>query len=274
MLHLRTDASRNRCRSRGAAAVALSACLAAFTAPPARAGGLPARSPHAHAAAVTPLSVVRHWMRRTHEGTYRRVHFKKISPRVTVPDGRGGTITAVIGVRYPTADGKGQLVFFFHGRKFLGWDTARESIAIASIHRGRGPRLRVRYVHYAPSDAYCCPSRSPVTVTYRWTGKRIVASRVPPNATGPRVRLAATQARWHRCADVGPRQSDTGVYYIRMLRISCASGRRILHAWYYDRSAPDAGPRGWRCHVNVSSYSERHYCRRGEQRIRFTLLYA
>jgi hypothetical protein len=79
---------------------------------------------------------------------------------------------------------------------------------------------------------------------------------------------------WHSCADVGPKHTDTAVYDIRMLRISCASGRRILRAWYYDRYAPDAGPRGWACHVKVSRSSERHYCQRGERRIRFTLFYA
>lgn len=229
---------------------------------------------HAQAARATPLSVVRHWMRRTREVPYPGTHFKKISPRVTVPDGNGGTITAVIGVRSPTADGYGQLVFFFHGRRFLGWDTARESPALIAIHRGRGPRIQVRYAHYAKRDALCCPSRAPITVTYRWTGTRITASRVPPNATGARVRLVSAHATWHSCASVGPKQSDTGVYDIRMLRISCAAGRRILRAWYNDRSAPDPGPRGWHCHVKVSRVSERHYCRRGTRRIHFTLLYA
>jgi hypothetical protein len=227
----------------------------------------------AHAASVTPRSVVRYWMRRTHE-VGSTTDFRRIGPRVTVPDGHGGTITAAIGLRHPSADGKGQLVFFFHGRKFLGWDTSHESIAIAAIHRGHGPRLRVRYVRYGPRDPYCCPSRSPVTVTYHWTGGRLIASRVPPNADGARVRLSSTQATWHHCADVGPAQSDTGIYQIRMLRISCARGRHVLSVWYHDRSAPDAGPRHWRCRVKVVSFSERRSCARGSHRIQFTLLYA
>jgi LppP/LprE lipoprotein len=233
---------------------------------PAAASGRP---PH-----VTSLSVVRHWMHRTREVHDARTHFTRRGRRVSVPDGDGGSITAVVGGRAPTADGYGQLVFFFHGRVFLGWDTIRESIAIAPIHRGRGSRIVVPYVHYAPDDALCCPTRGRRVVIYRWTGRRIAPDGRPPNATGARVRLRAPAARWHACADVGPEQTDTAVYRIRALRIGCRRTRHMLRDWYYDRSAPDRGPRGWRCHVRRHGYAERHSCARGVKRIRFTLLLA
>lgn len=254
-------------------AILVSAAIALLAgATPSRAAGTSNAS--ARVTHVTPLSVVRHWMRRTREVGDSRTHFTRLGPRLSVPDGKGRSITAVIGGRYPTADGKGQLVFFFHGRAFLGWDTARESIAIAPIRRGRGHGIQVPYVHYAPSDALCCPSRGLRTVTYRWNGRRIVASRRPPNATGSRVRLRAAGARWHACADVGPAQTDTSVYSIRALRLGCGPARAILRRWYDDRSAPGAGPRGWRCHVRRRGYDERHSCARGAKRIRFTLLLA
>jgi len=263
-------------RSLGIAAITTIGLLASGTATAATAASRSSIPPpaRAHVATVTPRSVVRHWMRRTQEVGHPGTHFTRRGPRATAPDGDGGSITAIVGGRYPTADGKGQLVFFFHGRTFLGWDTSRESIAIAPIRRGRGSRIRVPYVHYARKDALCCPTRGRLTVTYRWTRGRLVPNRRPPNATGARVRLRAVAARWHACADVGPSQTDTSVYEVRALRIGCPSARHILRVWYYDRSAPNAGPRGWHCRVTVQGYSERHSCARGRRRIGFTLLSA
>lgn len=132
--------------------------------------------------APAPWSVIRNAMHRTFElGPGADERFGSISRRVVVGDGRGGSLTAVIGVRMPTADGKGQLVFLFHNRAFIGWDSNRESPAIAGLRGAGTRRFSVRYVHYARHDALCCPSRRPVTVRYRWTGRRIVASGRPPN---------------------------------------------------------------------------------------------
>src|SRR4051794_40442635 len=120
----------------------------------------------------------------------------------------------------------------------------------------------------------------PMTSSSRWTLAKFPALAVAVAAlfllplAASASASTTSHAPWHSCADVGPKNTDTAVYYIRMLSISCASGRRILRAWYYDRSAPNAGPRGWRCHVKVADWSERHYCHRGERRIRFTLFYA
>ncbi len=136
-----------------------------------------------------PWSVIRSAMHRTYElGPGADPGFGSVGRRTVVSDGRGGSLTAIVGLRRPSADGKGQLVFFFHNRRFLGWDARRTSIAIYPP-RAAGPRrFSIRYVHYARNDALCCPSLRPVTIRYRWTGSRIVGSRRPPNL-GSRVRL-------------------------------------------------------------------------------------
>jgi hypothetical protein len=86
---------------------------------------------------------------------------------------------------------------------------------------------------------------------------------------------SSASATTHRCADVGPKQTDTAVYRITAAGFGCRPARRVLRRWYYDRSAPDAGPRGWRCRVrSTGSYSERHTCRRDDRVLRFTLLSA
>lgn len=127
----------------------------------------------AAADAATPSSppashtTIRTWMRRTVEVGNLRVHFRQVGHRVVVSDGRGGTLTAAIGVRSITADGHGQLVFFFHGQHFLGWDSNREINSIQDITAVGPRRLDVTYVRYAPDDPLCCPSLSPLAAPAR-----------------------------------------------------------------------------------------------------------
>jgi hypothetical protein len=103
-------------------------------------------------------------------------------------------------------------------------------------------------------------------------GRPIAASLVAAAALAGAPSAFATT---HHCADVGPKQTDTAVYEITATSFGCRAGRRVLRRWYYDRSAPDAGPRGWRCRVrSTGSFSERHTCRRGDRVLRFTLLSA
>lgn len=136
-----------------------------------------------------PWSVIRSAMHRTYEvGPNADPRFGSIGRRVVTADGRGGSLTAVIGLRMPSADAKGQLIFFFHNRRFLGWDANRTSISIYSLRAAGARRFSASYAHYARNDALCCPSLRPVTVRYRWTGSRLVASRRPPNL-GSQVRL-------------------------------------------------------------------------------------
>lgn len=74
-----------------------------------------------------------------------------------------------------------------------------------------------------------------------------------------------------RCMDVGPEQSDVGLYKIWALRLSCRRARSILSDWYSDRSAPDSGPRGWDCRTfSQGLYTLRTYCRQGRKRISYT----
>lgn len=75
----------------------------------------------------------------------------------------------------------------------------------------------------------------------------------------------------HHCRDVGPPRTDVGLYHITATRISCRKARIVLRRWYYDRSAPNSGPRGWRCSTRQTSpYSFRTACTRRRARIGFT----
>lgn len=74
-----------------------------------------------------------------------------------------------------------------------------------------------------------------------------------------------------RCGSVGPPQSDVGLYKIWAQRLSCGRARAILRRWYYDASAPDAGPSGWACRTyDQGRWATRTYCFRGRQKLSFT----
>ncbi len=109
---------------------------------------------------------------------------------VTVPDGFGGTLTAVPAVRFPTADGYGQLVLFWHGRTLIGSDRlaglsnlGEESSQLKIVASGRG-FITVRFWRYKPTDPMYAPSLRPLDVTYRWTGKGLRASAAVPMDSG------------------------------------------------------------------------------------------
>ncbi|HET9017559.1 MAG TPA: LppP/LprE family lipoprotein [Thermomicrobiaceae bacterium] len=127
-------------------------------------------------------------MARTVESNDPTEHFTPVAP-LAVDDGQGGVLTAVVGTRYPTADGYGQLVFFWHNQSFLGWDSSTESVAIAKLTSPAPGVIAVTYVHYAPSDPLCCPSLAPVTVTYSWNGTVLQPSGSPPSPNGITVEL-------------------------------------------------------------------------------------
>lgn len=112
---------------------------------------------------------------------------------MTVPGRNGGTLTAVIGQRTPTADGHGQLVFFWQGGRFAGWDAETEAMSITKVTGGAG-YFRVTCAHYAANDPACCASRSPVTVTSAWQdGDGFVPSGGPRPAYGSPVRVKLTR---------------------------------------------------------------------------------
>jgi hypothetical protein len=110
-----------------------------------------------------------------------RVTFEALHRHV-ITAGDGSTITAVAAVRRQSADGTGQIVLFFRGGRFLGWDSAFESLRLrltAARH------IVVRYGVYRGNDPFCCPS-GVRRITYRWNGRRIVASGTPPLSYGRR----------------------------------------------------------------------------------------
>jgi hypothetical protein len=109
---------------------------------------------------------------------------------VTVPDGHGGTLTAALAVRFPTADGYGQLVLFWHDKAFLGSDNLTrlpnlgpEAISV-DIARVATNSITLRFARYRPNDPMVAPSLPPGFVRYSVRHGRLVASGpVPKGAT-------------------------------------------------------------------------------------------
>jgi hypothetical protein len=100
-----------------------------------------------------------------------------------------GTLTAVIGQRTPTADGYGQVIFFWDGTTFLGWDASRESTSIVGLKDDGAGGIAATFAHYAPTDAACCPSLHPATVTYALVGGRLQSSGDPPPDLGNPIQI-------------------------------------------------------------------------------------
>jgi hypothetical protein len=119
-------------------------------------------------------------MRRTVEVDLPSEHFKSTGRVVSTAGGAGGTLRAVVGIRTPTADAKGQLVFFFHDRSFIGWDASQEAISVLGLELA-GPRsFTVTYANYAANDALVGASLPPAVITYTWDGNRMTPDRTPP----------------------------------------------------------------------------------------------
>jgi hypothetical protein len=117
----------------------------------------------------------------THEESDPSENFVGGTP-VTVGDGNGGFFTAEPALRNPSADGHGDLIFFWHNQTFLGWDTNKETWDVTV--RANGPdTIAATYPDYRPNDAACCPSLPPVTITYSWGGTRLAQSQSLPAGT-------------------------------------------------------------------------------------------
>jgi hypothetical protein len=105
---------------------------------------------------------------------------KHIPAFAFTPDGSGGTLYGWTATCRGSGDGYCQKVFFFDGTRLLGTDTKGNSAAIDSVESA-GPRvIDVTYANYKPSDALCCPSGVPVTISYTWSGQSFKASGTPP----------------------------------------------------------------------------------------------
>jgi hypothetical protein len=109
---------------------------------------------------------------------------------VTISDGRGGTITAVPAVRFPTADGLGQYILFWHDTTFLGSDRlaklpslGEEAVSAGIVKSGTG-FVTVAFAQYRPSDPMAAPSLPTEDVTYRWNGAHLIASQAVSAAAG------------------------------------------------------------------------------------------
>jgi LppP/LprE lipoprotein len=112
-------------------------------------------------------------------------HFKAVGKPKTIKDGRGtGTLTAVVGVRYPTADGFGQIVFFWHDRVFDSQSSRYETTAVDTINSLAPGTFVIRYARYRKSDPMCCPTLKPLKVSYGWSGHILISNGVPPRAKG------------------------------------------------------------------------------------------
>lgn len=129
------------------------------------------------AAAPTPQQIAAQ-IATTHETKDSSEGFVGSTP-VTVGDGSGGFLTAVPALRNPSADGHGDLVFFWHNQSFLGWDTNEETWNVAVRAKGTDA-IEATYADYAPGDPACCPSLPPVTITYSWNGTGLAQSRKLP----------------------------------------------------------------------------------------------
>jgi hypothetical protein len=116
-------------------------------------------------------------------------YFVPFDTPITISDGAGGTLTAIIGGHVNSADGGGQLVFFLHNDAFLGWDKDHEGFKV-SVQAGDGAAFRVSYVYLRDGEPACCPTGT-VDVVYAWDGLQIVPDRdLPPEITGAKVRIA------------------------------------------------------------------------------------
>ncbi|WAH37792.1 LppP/LprE family lipoprotein [Alicyclobacillus dauci] len=126
---------------------------------------------------ILPTSVVANVMDATTEVGQPTVHFGTPSNQVTVATGQGkDTISAVVGLRSPSGDGTGQLVFFFHNKQFIGLNANVEAIRILSVKPDGQGRIQVTYANYASSDPMVKPSLPPQTVTYTWNGSTMTPS--------------------------------------------------------------------------------------------------
>jgi hypothetical protein len=120
---------------------------------------------------------------------YPKTHFSVIDGPITVGDGAGHTITAVVGVRWPTADAKGQLIFFWHDRRFIGWAPTTEAYAMNLDPPHAVGKIVVDFALYPHGTPMCCP-RGSTRITFR-----LVAGRMKPAKPVPASALSGQEVR-------------------------------------------------------------------------------
>jgi len=142
----------------------------------------------AHPAAGAPTAKqITNRLRHTVEIGTRGEYFRNLGKQpLTIQDGRGtGTLTAVVGTRYPTADALGQVVFFWHNRTFIGQSATYETPAVRRLTSPAPGTFVITYVRYKPADPACCPTLKPLKVTYGWSGHILISNAAPPKVVRP-----------------------------------------------------------------------------------------
>lgn len=133
---------------------------------------------------------IRAVMARTVEVSHPSTHFAPLGGVLTIADGRGtGTLTAVVGTRFPTADALGQVVFFWSNTRFIGWDSSYEKMRVARVASPAPGTFVIDYAHYRTRDPACCPTLPPVRVTSGWSGTMLISNGVPPSGPGAPVTI-------------------------------------------------------------------------------------
>lgn len=100
----------------------------------------------------------------------------------------GQPLKVLIGVSRGSAP-RAELAFFFVGATFIGTDTRDPSGRIEVVAQN-GESVTLSYALYTPSDSIDAPSGGSASVTYRWTGTRLV-----PQGTIPSDAPAASPSR-------------------------------------------------------------------------------
>lgn len=107
--------------------------------------------------------------------------FTPEGPIYEAPAGaRGGTLYAQKGTCIFETRAKCQQMFFMVDKQVVGTDSVSSAQSILDIEVSGVARIDVTYANYASRDPRCCPSRSPVTVTYFWDGSRLNVIGAPP----------------------------------------------------------------------------------------------
>ncbi|HEX5368653.1 MAG TPA: LppP/LprE family lipoprotein [Dehalococcoidia bacterium] len=147
----------------------------------------PTSTPVSYDSKPSPKEIQRQ-LSRTVESGNPHEHFKAAGEAITTSDGSDGLLTAVAAVRQPTADDSGEIVFFWHGDTFLGWDSVYESRRATVKSAGDG-KFEVTYADYDRTN-----EGKPVVVTYAWNGERLVPDASPPAGASTPVSVTLSDA--------------------------------------------------------------------------------
>jgi hypothetical protein len=117
---------------------------------------------------------------RAAEAVLDRRGFAPLTERDFRPD---QMLKVLVGVRRNAPEGRAQQAFFFVGNRFIGTDTSDTSGSI-SVTDQHDDRIALTYGLYTPKDALANPTDGDASVTYRWTGAKLVPTgSIPPSST-------------------------------------------------------------------------------------------